>query len=99
MLFSLPKVAVETVCLLLSSFTCGPHDGWRRGKAMTCSPRSSLAITALLGLAFLAIELQEFAALLREGAGPDRSAFLSAFFALVGCHGLHVTPGCSGSPR
>ncbi len=52
-----------------------------------------LAITAIFGVAFLAIELREFATLLSEGNGPGRSAFLSAFFTLVGCHGLHVTAG------
>ncbi len=91
-LFSLPEVAVETVCLLLSSFTCGlAMLAARRGRvALT---QALLAVTGLLGAAFLAIELREFANLLGQGAGPGRSAFLSAFFALVGCHGLHVTAG------
>ncbi len=52
-----------------------------------------LALTGLLGSIFLGIEVREFAHLLNEGAGPGRSAFLSAFFALVGCHGLHVATG------
>jgi cytochrome o ubiquinol oxidase subunit 3 len=52
-----------------------------------------LAVTGLFGLAFLGVELYEFAHLIHEGAGPQRSAFLSAFFALVGTHGLHVTFG------
>ncbi len=52
-----------------------------------------LAITLLFGLAFLAVELYEFHHLIEEGAGPQRSAFLSSFFALVGTHGLHVTFG------
>jgi heme/copper-type cytochrome/quinol oxidase subunit 3 len=47
----------------------------------------------LLGLGFLALEVSEFARMLSLGAGPERSAFLSAFFTLVGCHGLHVTVG------
>ena len=52
-----------------------------------------MAVTCVLGLAFLAIEFHEFADLVARGAGPSRSAFLSAFFALVGCHGLHVSAG------
>jgi len=52
-----------------------------------------LAITGLLGAAFLALELYEFSHLLHEGAGPQRSGFLTAFFALVATHGLHVTFG------
>ena len=53
-----------------------------------------LAVTGLLGLGFLAIEIYEFHHLIHEGAGPGRSAFLSSFFTLVGTHGLHVTFGC-----
>jgi cytochrome o ubiquinol oxidase subunit 3 len=52
-----------------------------------------LLLTGLLGLVFLSIELYEFASMVHEGAPPQRSAFLSAFFTLVGCHGLHVTCG------
>jgi cytochrome o ubiquinol oxidase subunit 3 len=52
-----------------------------------------MAVTGLFGAAFVGLELNEFAHLIREGAGPDRSAFLSAFFTLVGTHGLHVTLG------
>ena len=50
-------------------------------------------VTFALGLAFLALELREFADMIARDAGPQRSAFLSAFFTLVGCHGLHVTAG------
>ena len=53
----------------------------------------ALLATGLLGLAFLALEVHEFAGLVAQGAGPSRSAFLSSFFALVGCHGAHVTAG------
>src|SRR5262249_4898986 len=53
----------------------------------------ALLATGLLGLAFLVLEIREFASLVEQGAGPSRSAFLSAFFALVGCHGAHVTVG------
>jgi cytochrome o ubiquinol oxidase subunit 3 len=53
----------------------------------------AMAATCILGAAFLAIEVHEFAGMVARGAGPTRSAFLSAFFTLVGCHGLHVTAG------
>ena len=52
-----------------------------------------LAVTGLFGAAFLCVELYEFATLISEGATPQRSAFLSAFFTLVGTHGLHVLFG------
>src|SRR5690606_27332010 len=51
------------------------------------------AVTAALGLGFVFLELREFSGMIAEGAGPDRSGFLSAFFALVGTHGLHVSIG------
>ena len=91
-LFNLPNVAIETACLLLSSFFCGMAS-------VAAEIRNHrwfqiwMAVTCVLGLAFLAIELHEFADLVARGAGPSRSAFLSAFFALVGCHGLHVSAG------
>src|ERR1700739_3898226 len=50
-------------------------------------------VTFALGACFLALEVREFAAMIAIGAGPQRSAFLSSFFTLVGCHGLHVTAG------
>jgi cytochrome o ubiquinol oxidase subunit 3 len=53
----------------------------------------AMAVTCLFGLAFLGLELKEFVSLVMRGAGPSRSAFLSAFFTLVGCHGLHVSAG------
>jgi cytochrome o ubiquinol oxidase subunit 3 len=91
-LFHLPYVALETACLLLSSFTCGfasigafsRNDTWFY---------TAMAVTFILGAAFLGLEFHEFADMIAEGAGPTRSAFLSAFFTLVGCHGLHVTLG------
>jgi cytochrome o ubiquinol oxidase subunit III len=91
-LFNLKNVAVETACLLLSSFVCGMAS-------IAVEVRNhmwfqiAMAITCVLGLAFLAIEFHEFADLVARGAGPSRSAFLSAFFTLVGCHGLHVSGG------
>jgi len=92
-LFDLPLVAVNTGLLLVSSITYGfamiAMLAGRKRQLLAW-----LALTGLLGLGFLGIELYEFAHLLHEGAGPQRSAFLSAFFTLVGTHGLHVTFGC-----
>jgi cytochrome o ubiquinol oxidase subunit 3 len=91
-LFELPTVALNTAFLLLSSITYGfamiqMLNGRKTGVLVW------LAITGLFGLAFLTVEIQEFAHLVHEGAGPWRSAFLSSFFTLVGTHGLHVTFG------
>ncbi len=91
-LFELPVVAVNTAMLLLSSITFGfamlaMEAGSKRGLLIW------MAITGLFGAVFVGLELNEFAHLIHEGAGPDRSAFLSAFFTLVGTHGLHVTVG------
>ena len=91
-LFDLRNTAVETGCLLLSSFTCGVatiglqarKDTWFYG---------AMAVTFVLGAAFIGLEVREFADMVASGNGPQRSAFLSAFFTLVGCHGLHVTAG------
>jgi cytochrome o ubiquinol oxidase subunit 3 len=91
-LFDLNLVAVNTAMLLLSSITYGFAM-----LAMQENRRSAtqawLAITALFGLAFIGIELWEFSHMIHEGATPQRSAFLSAFFTMVGTHGLHVTAG------
>ncbi|MBB5706675.1 cytochrome o ubiquinol oxidase subunit III [Sphingopyxis panaciterrulae] len=91
-LFELPLVALNTAMLLISSITFGfavlqMQQGKVRGTQIW------LAVTALFGAAFLAIELYEFQHLIHIGATPQRSAFLSAFFTLVGTHGLHVTFG------
>ncbi|MEO7116983.1 MAG: cytochrome o ubiquinol oxidase subunit III [Caldimonas sp.] len=91
-LFDLRTVAVETACLLLSSFACGLAGIGAQARNSRLF-HGAMAVTFVLGAAFLAIELHEFADMIGKGAGPDRSAFLSAFFALVGCHGLHVTAG------
>jgi cytochrome o ubiquinol oxidase subunit 3 len=91
-LFDLETTAIETACLLASSFTCGMAS-------LAAEVRKSLwfysamAATFVLGAAFILLETREFADLVADGAGPTRSAFLSAFFTLVGCHGLHVTGG------
>jgi cytochrome o ubiquinol oxidase subunit 3 len=91
-LFDRKLIAIETVALLISSFMCG--------LAMIAAKRRNLLwtqgwllVTGLLGFVFLSIELYEFAKMIGEGAGPQRSAFLSSFFTLVGCHGAHVTAG------
>jgi len=91
-LFDRSRVAIETGFLLASSFTCGMA-------AVATSVRNHLwtqvflLITGLLGLAFILLEVQEFREMIDNGAGPDRSAFLSSFFAVVGLHGLHVSAG------
>lgn len=91
-LFDLPYVFVETMLLLFSSATCGlamlgMHED-RRGRVSLW-----LAVTFLLGLGFVGMELREFGQLILEGHRPERSAFLSSFFTLVGTHGAHVTAG------
>ena len=91
-LFDLSLVAVNTSMLLLSSITYGFAMLSARQRQIRAT-QLWLAITALFGAAFLGIELYEFAHLIHEGATPQRSAFLSAFFTLVGTHGLHVTFG------
>jgi cytochrome o ubiquinol oxidase subunit III len=92
-LFDLPVVATNTGLLLLSSITYGfAMIGMQSGNRRTVL--AWLAITGLFGLGFLSLEIHEFAHLIAEGSGPGRSAFLSAFFTLVGTHGLHVTFGC-----
>jgi cytochrome o ubiquinol oxidase subunit III len=91
-LFSQRNVAIETACLLASSYTCGLMSlavGSRRRAGIYLGA----VITFALGAAFLGLELREFADMIARGATPQSSAFLSAFFTLVGCHGLHVTVG------
>lgn len=90
--FDLGILAVNTACLLLSSLAYGmgmlkiEADDSRRGMIW-------LVAAGALGLAFLGLEMREFAGLISDGAGPQRSAFLSSFFILVGTHGLHVFVG------
>jgi cytochrome o ubiquinol oxidase subunit III len=91
-IFELPIVALNTALLLISSISYGmAMIDMEAGRVRAV--RAWLAITALLGLGFVGIELHEFAGLIAEGATPQRSAFLSGFFTLVGTHGLHVTFG------
>src|SRR5437764_1219286 len=91
-LFNQVSVAIETGCLLVSSYTCGMMS-----LAVNARRRVDTyffaVITFMLGAAFLYFEVREFADMIARGATPQRSAFLSAFFTLVGCHGLHVAAG------
>lgn len=91
-LFDLSYVAIETGILLVSSITYGmvmiSLQNGRKDQVMLW-----LGITFLLGAAFVGMEINEFHHLIEEGAGPNRSAFLSSFFTLVGTHGLHVASG------
>ena len=91
-LFDLTSVEIETACLLLSSFCCGLAS---IGAGLRHKPMfyAAMAVTFVLGAAFILLEVKEFAGFAAAGNGPQRSAFLSAFFALVGCHGLHVSIG------
>lgn len=91
-LFDLPYVLIETLLLLTSSFTSG--------LAMLAAAKRNktgvliwLGITFALGATFLGMELHEFSTLVHEGNSWRRSGFLSAFFTLVGTHGLHITAG------
>jgi cytochrome o ubiquinol oxidase subunit 3 len=91
-LFNLRNVFIETMCLLLSSYTCGLGvlSAERRQPARFLI---FALFTFVLGAAFLIIEGTEFARMVEIGAGPSRSGFLSGFFTLVGMHGVHVTSG------
>jgi cytochrome o ubiquinol oxidase subunit 3 len=91
-LFDLRNTGIETACLLLSSFTCGIASIGARAQRGSWF-YGAMTATFILGATFIGLEVQEFAGLVARGAGPTRSAFLSAFFTLVGCHGLHVTAG------
>lgn len=91
-LFELPLIALNTTFLLVSSLTFGFAMIAAQAKNLA-KTRLWLVVTGILGLAFLCVELYEFHHLIHIGAGPQRSGFLTAFFALVGTHGLHVTFG------
>ncbi|WP_187312833.1 cytochrome o ubiquinol oxidase subunit III [Candidatus Williamhamiltonella defendens] len=91
-IFNLSFVLVETFLLLFSSMTYGfAILAMNQGQKKPVN--TWLSLTFLLGLSFVGMEIFEFHELIRKGAGPDRSAFLSSFFALVGTHGLHVALG------
>ena len=91
-LFNLGTVAAETACLLVSSFF-GGMASLAAGARNLFWFEAMMAVTFLLGAGFIGLEASEFARLVGEGAGPQRSAFLSAFFSLVGLHGAHVSCG------
>ena len=91
-LFDRWRVFMETACLLASSFTCGLFSMAIQRRSFA-GAYAGAVVTFLLGAAFIGLEVSEFARMIANGAGPARSAFLSAFFALVGAHGLHVTLG------
>ncbi|HUO21597.1 MAG TPA: cytochrome (ubi)quinol oxidase subunit III [Caulobacteraceae bacterium] len=92
-LFADPSNAIiETGCLLASSFSCGMAS-LAASARMKLKFHAAMAVTFLLGLAFVGLEAREFAQMVADGAAAQRSAFLSAFFTLVGCHGLHVSIG------
>src|SRR5580692_10829665 len=91
-LFDQGTAAIETACLLASSYTCGLMSLAINSERRLATYLGAL-LTFMLGVSFLALEFREFDHLVAIGAGPQRSAFLSAFFALVGCHGLHVSIG------
>jgi cytochrome o ubiquinol oxidase subunit 3 len=91
-IFDLKNVFIETCCLLASSFTCG--------LMLIAAERNKLQhfylwaiVTWVLGAAFIGLEVTEFSDLVGRGYGPTHSAFLSAFFTLVGTHGAHVSSG------
>jgi cytochrome o ubiquinol oxidase subunit III len=91
-IFELRRAGIETLTLLFSSYACGlgivALERRRLPVFYLC-----FALTFILGATFLTLEVSEFAGLLAHGVGPSRSAFLSAFFSLVGLHGLHITVG------
>jgi len=91
-IFELPLVLTETVILLLSSFTCGMALLGLKTKNIR-QIFIALGATYILGVAFLSIEVAEFAKLISEGHSWQQSAFLSAFFTLVATHGLHILAG------
>ena len=91
-LFNQVNVAIETACLLASSYTCGMMSLAVNSRRRVDTYFFAM-LTFVLGAAFVTLEVREFADMIARDATPQRSAFLSAFFTLVGCHGLHVTAG------
>lgn len=91
-LFNLPIALLQTVFLLTSSFLCALSILAARQEKRWLT-FMGLGATFLLGAAFLALELREFAGFVQAGHSWRQSAFLSSFFALVGTHGFHVTMG------
>ena len=91
-LYDLDNTALETALLLTSTFTVGLASIAVGHRSLKWT-QITLLCTGLLGAAFITLEVREFASFVARGAGPSRSAFLSSFFSLVGCHGAHVTAG------
>ena len=91
-IFELPLILISTFLLLFSSFTYGMAVLAMNADRVS-QVRGWLIVTFFLGAGFIGLEIYEFHHLIAEGFGPDRSAFLSSFFTLVGTHGLHVTFG------
>ncbi|MBZ6077107.1 cytochrome c oxidase subunit 3 [Microvirga puerhi] len=86
------RVAWQTAALLLSSYTCSLSFAATNLRDVLRT-QIFLLLTGLLGLAFVVMEALEFLELANQGFTPQRSGMLTAFFGLVGCHGLHVTVG------
>jgi cytochrome o ubiquinol oxidase subunit III len=93
-LFDIRSVLIETLALLSSSFTYGMASLSLKYGSRRAAVVAWLCVTLALGLLFLGFEVHDFLSMFHEGAGPDRSGLLSAFFSLVPLHGLHVTAGC-----
>lgn len=90
--YHLPLVLAETFILLISSYTAGIAI-YFANKGKLKAVVALLCLTGILGVSFLALELSEFASLIKDGNSFHRSAFLSSYFSLVGTHGLHITAG------
>jgi cytochrome o ubiquinol oxidase subunit III len=91
-LFNWWSIVLQTFFLLASSFTCGLSAVATEARSQLWT-QLALLVTGLLGLGFLTLEGRDFAGMVMQGAGPERSAFLSSLFAVVGLHGLHVSAG------
>jgi cytochrome o ubiquinol oxidase subunit 3 len=91
-LFNWWSIVAQTAFLLVSSFTCGLSAVATEARNQLWT-QVALLVTGLFGLGFLVLEGRDFAAMVMQGAGPQRSAFLSSLFAVVGLHGLHVSAG------
>lgn len=92
--YEIKSAFIETLVLLTSSFTFGMASLAMKYRHQRHRLAGWLIVTLLLGIGFLGFELHDFVKMFGEGATPDRSGFLSAFFVLVSTHGLHVTAGC-----
>lgn len=91
-MFDPQSIALETGCLLISTFTAGLANVAAEQRSQLWT-QVGLAVTGLFGAAFLVLEARDFASMVARGAAPQVSAFWSSFFAVVGCHGCHVTAG------